>query len=81
MEEATNVMIQFAGVQVNPGDIVMADRSGVVFVHRERFEEVLEIAEALFEKEGAMIAEIRAGIPMIDVDSKYGYEKMLSNKR
>lgn len=78
MEEATNVMIQFCGLQVNPGDIVMADRSGVVFVQREHFEKVLEIAEGLFEKEEAMIAEIRAGKPMIEVDSKFNYEKMLS---
>lgn len=80
-EEATNVMVQFAGVQVNPGDIVMADRSGVVFVQREHFEKVLEIAEGLFEKEEAMIAEIRAGNSMIDVDSKFAYEKMLSKKQ
>jgi len=81
MEEATNVMVQFGGVQVNPGDIVMADRSGVVFVQREHFEKVLEIAEGLFEKEEAMVAEIRAGSPMIEVDTKFAYEKMLSKKQ
>ena len=40
MEEATNVMIQFAGVQVRPGDVVMGDRSGVVIVPQEKLDEV-----------------------------------------
>jgi regulator of RNase E activity RraA len=77
MEENTNVMIQFAGVQVSPGDVVVADRSGVVIVPWSSVEEVLNKAEFLFEKEENMIKEIRAGISMLDVDTKYNYEKML----
>ncbi len=78
MEEATNIMIQFAGVQVRPGDIVFGDRSGVVIIPQEKLEEVVAKAEELFEKEEAMIAEIRTGRPMLEVDNKYSYEKMLS---
>ena len=32
MEEATNVMVSFHGVQVRPGDVVMGDITGVVFI-------------------------------------------------
>lgn len=78
MEEATNVMIQFAGVQVRPGDIVFGDRSGVVVIPQEKLDEVVAKAEELFEKEEAMIAEIRSGKSMLEVDNKYSYEKMLS---
>ncbi|HYF82426.1 MAG TPA: RraA family protein [Clostridia bacterium] len=78
MEEATNIMIQFAGVQVRPGDIVFGDRSGVVVIPAEKLEEVLVKAEELYEKEEAMISEIRAGKSMLEVDNKYSYEKMLS---
>ncbi|KUO71808.1 MAG: dimethylmenaquinone methyltransferase [Clostridia bacterium BRH_c25] len=78
MEEATNVMIQFAGVQVRPGDIVFGDRSGVVVIPREKLEEVVVKAEELYEKEEAMVAEIRAGKSMLEVDNKYSYEKMLN---
>lgn len=78
MEEATNVMIQFAGVQVRPGDIVFGDRSGVVVIPQEKLDEVVVKAEELFEKEEAMIAEIRSGKSMLEVDNKYSYEKMLS---
>ncbi|MGW9018582.1 RraA family protein [Priestia megaterium] len=77
MEEATNVMVQFGGVQVRSGDIVMADRSGVVIVPREKIEEVLIKAEGLFQKEEDMIREIKNGASMLEVDTKYSYEKML----
>lgn len=77
MEDDTNVMIQFGGVQVRPGDIVFGDRSGVVIIPLERLDDVLNKAQQLYEKEEAMVAEIRAGIPAIEVDQKYSYEKML----
>ncbi|WP_243130112.1 MULTISPECIES: RraA family protein [unclassified Clostridium] len=77
MEEATNVMIQFGGVQVRPGDAVLADRSGVVVIPWEKIDAVLDKAEMLFEKEEAMIADLRAGMTSLEVDTKYHYEKML----
>lgn len=77
MEESTNTMIQFGGVQVRPGDIVMGDRSGVVVIPQEHIDEILEKAERLYQKEEDMIHEIRNRVSMIEVDSKYNYEKML----
>jgi regulator of RNase E activity RraA len=78
MEEATNVMIQFCGVQVRPGDYVLADRSGVVFVPVERAEEVVAKAEELYQKEEDMVRDIRSGKSMLEVDTAYNYEKMLT---
>lgn len=77
MEEATNVMIEFAGVQVRPGDVVMGDRSGVVIVPQEKVDEVLSKAEEMYDKEEQMVAEIRAGASMLEVDNKYSYETMI----
>lgn len=77
MEESTNVLIQFGGVQVRPGDIVMCDRSGVVVVAQEHIEAVLDKAEMLFEKEEAMVADMRSGMSALEVDNKFNYEKML----
>jgi len=77
MEEATNVMIQFGGIQVRPGDIVVGDRSGVVIIPKEKLEEVISKTEELYKKENAMIAEIKAGKSILEVDEKYNYEKML----
>lgn len=72
-----NQMIQFGGVQVRPGDIVLADRSGVVIVPQERFEEVLAKAEELESNESRMIQEIRSGADPALVDHKFNYENML----
>lgn len=77
IEESTNQMIQFGGVQVRPGDIVMGDNSGVVIVPQELVDEILEKAEELWEKEEAMIREIREGADILEVDAKYNYNKML----
>ena len=77
MEESTNAMIQFGGVQVRPGDIVFADRSGVVVIPQEHFIAVLEKAEVFYAKEEAMVADIKSGQSMLAVDNKHNYEKML----
>lgn len=77
MEESTNGMIQFGGVQVRPGDGVLADRSGVVIIPAEHLEEVIARAESLFRKEEDMVADLRRGMTSLEVDQKYNYEKML----
>lgn len=80
IEEATNVMIQFGGVQVRPGDIAVGDRSGVVIVPSQVIGEVLAKAEALWEKEDEMIRRLRDGESMLAVDTRYNYEKMLKRR-
>lgn len=80
IEEATNVMVQFHGVQVRPGDIVMADHSGVVFVPIEILAEATAKAEEVYKKEQDMIADLKAGHSILEVDAKYNYERMLEKK-
>ncbi len=77
IEEGTNVLIQFHGVQVRPGDVVVADHSGVVFIPIEILDETIAKAEALLAKEQAMKADLQAGMSMLEVDKKYNYERML----
>lgn len=79
MEEATNIPVQFCGVKVNPGDFVVGDKSGIVIIPKNKIEAVLSKAEELFEKEERMIADIKSGMSIVDVDVKYNYEKMLGN--
>lgn len=77
IEESTNEMIQFGGVQVHPGDIVMADRSGVVIIPKEQLEKIVLKAEELFQKEENMCADLRRGMTNAEVDKKYNYEVMI----
>lgn len=80
MQESCNQEIQFVGVQVHPGDLVIADGSGVVIIPREKEQEVIEAAEAIFKKEAAMAAGIRQGHSGREVLEKLGYEQMLQKK-
>jgi len=77
MEESFNETIRMGDVQVRPGDILMADINGVVVIPAEKLDEVLEAAEQVFQKETAMVEELRRGVPILEVDQKYAYETML----
>ncbi len=80
MQEAFNVLVQCGGVQVRPADYVIADRSGVCIIPQEKIEEVLAIAEELYHKEEMMVAELKRGVNVLEVDAKFAYEKMLKKE-
>ena len=76
VETGTNVPIVVSGVTVTPGDYVVADGTGIVFVAAGEIEAVLEAAEAIASRERAMVAALREGIPVTQVMGK-SYETML----
>jgi 4-hydroxy-4-methyl-2-oxoglutarate aldolase len=77
IEREWGVPINFAGVEVAPGDYVIADRSGVVFVPHGIVDEVLVRAEKIVARERAMVQAARGGAPMIEVMTA-DYETMLT---
>ena len=76
MEIACQEPIVVRGIRVRPGDWVLADSSGVVFVPAARLEEVLTTAEGLAAREQQMIARVRNGEP-VSVVMSHQYESML----
>jgi 4-hydroxy-4-methyl-2-oxoglutarate aldolase len=80
MQEAYNQEIEFAGVQVHPGDLVIADGSGVVIIPRSKEEEIVREAEAVAATEARMAEGIRQGMSVLEVLEKLGYEQMLDKK-
>jgi regulator of RNase E activity RraA len=80
MQESYNQEIEFAGVQVHPGDLVMADGSGVVIIPRSKEEDVVRAAEAVAATEARMAEGIRQGLSVLDVLERLGYEQMLNKK-
>lgn len=76
VERSWNEPITVAGVAVSPGDWVIADSTGVVFVAAAQFDEVVSVAEAIAAKEAAMAAAIDAGVPIAEVMGA-DYERML----
>ena len=80
VQESYNQEIQFAGVQCHPGDLVLADGSGIIIVPREKEIEVVAAAEAIYAKEQEMAAGIRKGYSGLEMLEKLGYEQMLNKK-
>ena len=66
-EASWNEPVDFAGVRVAPGDLILADGSGIVVVPRDRATEAVELAESLAAGESAMADDVRRGVPITEV--------------
>ena len=60
-ETATNAPVEIDCVTVTPGDYVIADTSGTVFIPAVRIDDLLRFAERLSAKEALMTEAVRAG--------------------
>lgn len=79
VELSWNEPVDIAGVRVRPGDYVIADGSGVVFVSAAEAAAVIEKAEAIAGKEAAMVAALRSGLSVSQVMAS-NYETMLQSR-
>jgi len=75
-EHDFNCPVTISGIAVYPGDWLVADGSGVVFVPATRLEEVIAIAEDILARETLMARDIDGGTPIGDVMGA-NYEDML----
>jgi regulator of RNase E activity RraA len=73
VQEEMDIPVRVAGVRVCPGDVVIADRNGVVFVPAAQLPAVLDLAERIAAREQAMAKAVRAGRSIVDVihDSQF----------
>jgi len=76
VELATHVPVMIDRAHVAPGDYVLADATGVVFVAAAAIEAVLAAAEEILAREAAMAAALRAGSGAAEVLSG-AYEQLL----
>ncbi len=63
---AVNQAVQIAGIDVQPGDLVVADECGVCFVPFARVAEVLGVAQRLASSEKMRLEKLSAGIPLAE---------------
>lgn len=77
-ERNYNCPVMVGEVQVLPGDFVLADSTGIVFIPAARIAEVLETAERIASREQLMVADLRKGAAITGVMGK-NYETMLDN--
>jgi regulator of RNase E activity RraA len=76
VEIETGGPVTVGDVTVVPGDYVIADASCVVFIAQANIEKVLETAETIMLREGAMAQALREGKPISEVMGA-NYEHML----
>jgi regulator of RNase E activity RraA len=80
VEASMGEPIRVADLHVAPGDFVIADASGVVFVPADRAEEIVSTAEGLMAREAAMAEAVRAGRSVVEVMGA-NYESMLGQNQ
>ena len=56
---------------VGPGDLVVADGSGIVVLPRDKAAEIAERAEAMAAEDAAAIEDLKAGLSFSEAMAKY----------
>jgi len=64
---AVNKPVTICGIAVNPGDLVLADETGVCFIPRARAAEVLARVQQIAKNEVIRTAKINAGAPVAEL--------------
>jgi 4-hydroxy-4-methyl-2-oxoglutarate aldolase len=77
VEESYQQPVRIGRIDVHPGDLVLADGSGVTFIAAAKAEEVLESAEMIAGREAKMKIDVMAGHPITEVMGR-DYETMLA---
>jgi regulator of RNase E activity RraA len=75
IETGYNCPVRVGNAVVRPGDWVLADGTGVVFLPQEHLQAILDQAEKLAAREASLVKEIEAGTPVSRVMSQT-YETM-----
>lgn len=74
--DAVGGAVSMAGVRVSPGDIVVADQDGVVFVPAGRAAEVFERALIMQAVEARIVAAALDGMPLAQARREFGYHTL-----
>lgn len=77
VEKTWNQPVTVLGITVRPGDLVIADASGVAFVPQAAEADVVAAAEQIAARETAMAQVLRQGAPISEVMGP-SYESLLS---
>jgi regulator of RNase E activity RraA len=64
---AVNKPVTICGIAVSPGDLVLADETGVCFIPRERAADVLARARKIAASEVVREAKIASGVPVAEL--------------
>lgn len=74
--EAVGQPVTVGGVRVCAGDLVVADRDGVVIVPAARIDDVIARALVMHEVEARILAAALAGTPLAQAREQFGYHAL-----
>jgi regulator of RNase E activity RraA len=74
--DAVQCSVSIGGVRVNPGDLLVGDRDGVVAVPKERAEQVAEVAQRIDEAENRIREAVERGERLDEVRKKQQYHSL-----
>jgi 4-hydroxy-4-methyl-2-oxoglutarate aldolase len=74
--EGVNIPVTISNVSVSPGDIVVADDSGVVIIPFARAEEILQLAKEISEAEELIEKAVGKGIPLSEARKQFHYHDL-----
>ena len=69
--EAINVPVEIDGVGVAPGDLVVADGTGIVCLPAARAEEIIALAERLAAEDAAALEDLKSGLSFAEAMARY----------
>ena len=68
--------VEICDVPVKPGDLVMADQSGVLIIPREKAEEVLALAREIAAAEEKIVEAVKQGCSLKEARVKFKYDSL-----
>jgi regulator of RNase E activity RraA len=67
-----NGTIQCSGIRIQPGDIIVADRTGIVVIPQEKAQDILERAKEAEKTEGHFAEELKKGKTFGEMQKRTG---------
>ena len=80
VQKSFNETVMIAGVMVEPGDFLIADGSGTVFIPQQRADEVIQKASTLVYKQSLMVEAVRSGRSVVDVMHDREFDTVLKEE-
>lgn len=74
--DAVNIPVSISGINVKPGDLIVADENGALRIPLEIAEAVFEKAISIEEKENAIINDVKSGKSLKEARQQSGYHHL-----
>ncbi len=74
--DAVQIPVSVSGIQIKPGDIILADDTGAIAIPLDKAEAVLAVAEEIAAKESIIERELESGSTLSAARVKVGYHNL-----